>query len=64
LIPNNTSETRIIAYENDESIRKNLYEDKDLLEVATSSGFSKFFQNIQIEDFNFLRTQKETLKAM
>jgi len=63
-IPSNTSETRIIAYENDESIRKRLYEDKDLLEVAMTSGFSKFFENIQIEDFNFLKNLKDITKAV
>jgi len=55
LIPNNQSEARPIGYENDESIRKNLQDDKDLLEIANTRGFYTFFKDIDIEDFNHIK---------
>jgi len=55
LIPNNQSEVRAIGYENDESIKKDLQDDKDLLEIANTREYYKFFKDIDIEDFNHIK---------
>lgn len=55
----NESEVKPVTYENDKSMLKNLVEDRDLLEIATTRGYYKFFINIDIEDMNFLRELKE-----
>jgi len=54
MIPNNQSDAKPSEYENEESIRKSLQDDKDLLEIANTRGFYTFFKDIDIEDLNHL----------
>ena len=59
LLPKNKIEAKILGYQNIRSVKDQLVEDRDLLEIAKERGFYEFFKSVNIEGVNYLHKNPE-----
>jgi len=59
MLPKNKIEAKTLGYQNIESVRNQLVEDRDLLEIAKERGFYEFFKSVNIEGINYLHNNPE-----